>query len=159
MGNNINQKVKKDDTKIKKEKIEYKEKNRYKYNILFIGESGIGTKTSLIKRIIEGKFNEIKEDYKEKCENLIFEKDDKEIIFYLIDTSGDKEKRDLSKIYYKYADCIIMGYDVTNKNSFQEIIDYWYEQIKQLCNTNLIYLLGNKIDLNEEIKEREKEGK
>ena len=92
MGNNINQKVKKDDTKIKKEKIEYKEKNRYKYNILFIGESRIGTKTSLIKRIIEGKFIEIKEDYKEKCENLIFEKDDKEIIFYLIDTSGDKKK-------------------------------------------------------------------
>ena len=52
-----------------------------------------------------------------------------------------------------------MGYDVTNRKSFQEIVDYWYKQIKKLSNPKLIYLLGNKIDLKSNIKVEEKEGK
>ena len=52
-----------------------------------------------------------------------------------------------------------MGYDVTNRKSFQEIVDYWYKQIKELNNTKLIYLLGNKIDLKSKIKVEEKEVK
>ena len=40
-----------------------------------------------------------------------------------------------------------MGYDVTNRENFQQIIDYWYKEIKELSKTKLVYLLGNKIDL------------
>ena len=58
-------------------------KEQYKYNILFIGESDIGTKTSLIKRIIEGKFIDINYKEREKCENFIYETDNKKIILYL----------------------------------------------------------------------------
>ena len=142
--------------------IEKKESNKktiYKYNILFVGEPGIGTKTSLIQRLIQGKFFKIEEGHKEKCGHLVFESGDKEILLYLIDTSGDEEKLDLYKIYYKNADCVILGYDVTDKDSFQEVIDYWYDEIKQLCNTNLIYLLGNKIDLDNKIQVRDEEAK
>ena len=138
--------------------IEKKKKPIYKYNILFVGESGIGTKTSLIKRIKEGKFIEVNE-HKEVKEHLIFEKEDKNIMLYLIDTNSTKGDKNTSKNYFKNADCIIMGYDVTNKKSLQEIIDYWYKQAKVLSKTNLIYLLGNKIDLQGDVKTREKEGK
>ena len=65
-------------------------------------------------------------------QNLIYFKNNKENILHLIDTSGKKEKRNLSNVYYKNADCIIMGYDVTNKQSFKEIEDYWFNQIKEL---------------------------
>ena len=84
-------------------------------------------------------------------QQLIYEKKNKEIILYLIDTHCEKEKRDSCNIYYKNADCIIMGYDVTNMQSFDEIELYWFNQIKENSKTNLIYLLGNKIDLNFEI--------
>ena len=141
------------------EKVESNKKDIYKYNILFIGENGVGTKTSLIKRIIEGKFIKIKKDNKEKCENLILEKDNKQIILYLIDTNGNKDKRDLCKIYYKKVDYVIMGYDCTNKETFQEIINYWYNQIKEFVNADHIYLLGNKYDLHNSIVITEKEGK
>ena len=90
---------------LKKDKnTENKDKDRYKFNILFIGESGIGAKTSLIKRIIEGKFIELKEQEKryEKCENLFFEKKDKKIILYLIDTNGKKERRNFVNDYHEY---------------------------------------------------------
>ena len=75
---------------IKSEKINNNQtKEIYKYNILFVGEPGIGTKTSLIKRIKEGKFiNNIEKNqvYKEK---IIYEKDDKKIMIYLIDTNSE----------------------------------------------------------------------
>ena len=138
-----------------------KDKDRYKFNILFIGESDIGAKTSLIKRLIEGKFIELKEQEKryEKCEYLFFEKEDKKIILYLIDTNGKKERRNFVNDYFQNADCIIIGYDVTNKQSFQEAIDYWYKKVQELSKTNLIYLLGNKIDLQGDIKVKEEEAK
>ena len=130
--------------------IEKKEKIPYKYNILFIGDSRVGTKTSLIKRIIEGKFIEITDEYKENCETLVFEKEDKKIILYLIDTI-DNEREDIIKKYFKFADCIIMGYDVTNEESFQNIVNYWFNKIKYSFNQKLKILLGNKIDLKNNI--------
>ena len=137
-----------------KKEIRY-EKKIYKFNILFIGETGIGTKTSLIKKIMGEELIDNNETKKEICYNFIYEKDNNEILLYLIDTNGDNEKRNLYNAYYKNADCIIMGYDVTNNQSFEEIENYWFKKIKEESKTNLIYLLGNKIDLkvNEEIEE------
>ena len=175
MGNKHINKIKKDKIKKdeKKEKIvknETIQKAIYKYNILFVGEAGIGTKTSLIKRIKVGKFIESTGDNKEINQKLIYEKDNKEIIFYLIDTNTEKEKSYLNETnvdkiknnpflydYYKNADCIIMGYDVTNKQSFEEIKSFWYNKIKEKTKTNLIYLLGNKIDLKDNIDINENE--
>ena len=159
--NNIENKITENlDEKDKTQENEKKEKPIYKYNILFVGESRIGTKTSLIKRIIKGKFIQVDEYAKiEKYNHLIFEKEDKNILLNLIDTDSDKENNNTSKDYFKNADYIIMGYDVTNKRSLQEIIDYWYEQSKELSKADLIYLLGNKIDLQGNKKSREKEGK
>ena len=46
------------------------------------------------------------------------------------------------------ADGAFIVYDITNENSFQEI-EYWHEQIKLSSNDDIIiYLLGNKKDLN-----------
>ena len=118
------------------EKLDNKDKNKYKYNILFIGSSKIGTKTSLIKRIKDGKFIEIHEN-EDISEHFIIEKDDKIIILYLIDT------KKLDNDYYKNADCIVMGYDVTNKKSFQELIDYW-DKFKRISKKRFINLLISK---------------
>ena len=52
-----------------------------------------------------------------------------------------------------------MGYDMTNRESFPEIIDYCYKEIKELSNTKLIFLLGNKINLKKKIIVNEKDGK
>ena len=45
------------------------------------------------------------------------------------------------------ADGAFIVYDITNESSF-ETIEYWYEQIKLSSNDDIIiYLLGNKKDL------------
>ena len=52
-----------------------------------------------------------------------------------------------------------MGYDVTNKQSFEEIKSFWFNKIEEKTKANLIYLLGNKIDLKDNIEVNENEVK
>ena len=52
-----------------------------------------------------------------------------------------------------------MGYDATNKQSFEEIKTIFNEKIKDKISTNLIYLLANKIDLQNQIVVPQYEGK
>ena len=151
--------------------VNIQEKCICKYYIKFVGSSGIGTKTSLIKRIKENKFVNITEDNKSNYEKIIYKKNNKEFILYLIDSeavendksdiNSDKEKKIIKYVSYGFsdADCIVMGYDVTNKKSFEEIQEYYNKKIKEQNTINLIYLLGNKSDLNQNIEVKEEEGK
>ena len=50
-----------------------------------------------------------------------------------------------------------MGYDMTNKISFEEIKSFWFNKIKEKKKTNLIYLLGNKKDLRNKFEVKENE--
>ena len=173
MGNqHTNRRHNKKHLNIKEKKITIqKEKNIYKYNIVFVGETRIGTKTSLIQRIKQGKYFKVTGEHKEISEKIIYSTDDNKILLYLIDTNGEREKlkmkgingeeekRDLATRYYKNADCIVMGYDVTNRQSFEEMKTFWYKNIKEKTETDLIYLLGNKIDLKNKIEVTENEGR
>lgn len=40
-----------------------------------------------------------------------------------------------------------MGYDVTNKESFEDVKNFWYPKSKGLSGSDIKYLLENKIDL------------
>ena len=66
--------TKKENIQVKKIIKENKTKILFKYNILFVGETKIGTKTSLIKRLKEDKFIENIEDKKEIREQIFYEK-------------------------------------------------------------------------------------
>ena len=59
---------------------------------------------------------------------------------------------------YKYAQAVIFVYDITNKNSFVDIKDKWYEKVKEFAHDNCIFaVVGNKMDLveNEEVSKEE----
>ena len=65
--------------------------------------------------------------------------------FYIIDLFNSRSRK-ISHL--RNADGAFIVYDITNESSF-ETIEYWYEQIKLSSNDDIIiYLLGNKIDLN-----------
>ena len=69
-----------------------------------------------------------------------------ELILYLWDSIGQEKYRTLSHIYLRNSDCIVLGYDITRRETFIEL-DYWYKTIKEYSSCNLIYLIGNKVDL------------
>ena len=119
------------------------------YKIIFLGDSGVGSKTSFIKVMVEGVFNPNDKlttnasYYRKK----IYSKNRKSFKLDIWDTVGQERFRNLNKLFYFNADCIILGYDITRKESFENIKSYWYPTSKKLSGVNLFYLIGNKSDL------------
>ena len=66
----------------------------------------------------------------------------------MVDTAGQEKFRALIGSYYQGADCCLLVYDITSKESFLEIKDYYSQMLKEKCDENIkVILLGNKSDL------------
>ena len=130
------------------------------YKIVVIGDINVG-KTSILSRFRYGSFEPaymptLGIDFFSK--NLFLE--DKTIRLILWDTAGQERFRSLIPSYLKNADCIIIVYDITNKESFYSL-NHWLKSAKENTIEGTIFVIcGNKIDLkdkrvinNEEINE------
>jgi Ras-related protein Rab-6A len=119
------------------------------YKIVIIGDIGVG-KTSILSRFRYGSFEPeymptLGIDFFTK--NLFFE--DKTIRLILWDTAGQERFRSLIPSYLKNADCIIIVFDLTNKESFTSL-NKWLSDAKNNASEGTIYVLcGNKSDLKE----------
>ena len=72
----------------------------------------------------------------------------KSIKFDIWDTAGQEKYRALTKIFYKDASIAILVYDITRKESFDELKSYWHNQIKDYAPKNtIVAIAANKSDL------------
>lgn len=70
--------------------------------------------------------------------------------FLIWDTAGQEKYRSFSAIYYKDACIAILVYDITKKETFNEIKKYWFPTVKENSPENIqIVICGNKNDLYE----------
>ena len=126
--------------------------------IVLIGESGVG-KTSIINQYVEETFKEDQltsagASFSTKKIEL---KNGNIGTLEIWDTAGQEKFRSLTQLFYKEASAAILVYDITRKNSFDEIKNYWIKQVKEKSPNNVIIaLVANKIDLfeNEEVEEK-----
>ena len=130
--------------------------------VVLLGEVGVG-KTCIISRFVNNMFDDgvisnITASFSKK--NMKFDAfGGKEIQYDLWDTAGQEKFRSITKTLYRDAQVIIFVYDITVKESFNEIRDYWYVQVKENCVKNIILgLVGNKCDLFEKEEVTEEEG-
>ena len=129
--------------------------------VVLLGESGVG-KTCIIARFINNTFEDnimstTGASYAGKT-LAIEEFGGKSIKFEIWDTAGQEKYRALTKIFYKDAQVAILVYDITRKESFEELKNYWYNQIKQCASPNIVIgIAANKCDLydNEQVSEDE----
>ena len=95
------------------------------YKIILIGDADVG-KSSIISKIM----NE-----KRSADKLLFKKEiqiNNEIIsFEILDTAGQEKFRAFSSLFYKNSKIVILCFDITSKSSFQNLKDYWYNQVKK----------------------------
>ena len=76
-----------------------------------------------------------------------------------MDTGGRGHFDSQNRLYYRRADCCLLIYDITNKESFNDIKNFYIKEIKDNCIKDIIViLLGNKSDLKNERKISTKEG-
>jgi small GTP-binding protein len=142
------------------------ENENIKYKITLLGDSTVG-KTSIFRKLFTSKFREgtlstvgievktIKFEDVEVNTNGNNEKKCFEIAIY--DTSGQERFRSIPRNYIRGSDAIILIYDITNRQSFENI-GIWLKSISDIssnnnCNSLLVMLLGNKLDIAEEAPE------
>jgi Ras-related protein Rab-1A len=119
----------------------------YLIKCLIIGDSGTG-KSSLMVRFADEIFNSkyistIGVDFKIKT----IQYSNKNIKFQIWDTAGQERFRNITSSYYRGAHAIIVCYDITDKQTFNNIIK-WLEEIEKYTNSKpLLILCGTKLDL------------
>jgi len=127
--------------------------------IVLIGEASVG-KTSIIYQFIDKIFQEDLQSTiggtfnskSIKCNN------NKTLNLEIWDTAGQERYRCVTKMFYKEADVAILVYDITSKSSFEELKNYWVEQVLEASPKNImLVIVANKSDLidNEQVDEEE----
>ena len=129
------------------------------FKVVLVGESGVG-KSSIITQFIDQTFQEDQQSttggtFSAKtviCDNS------KVLKFEIWDTAGQERYRALTKMFYKDANAAVLVFDITRKDSFDELKSYWAQQIKESSPPNIILAVAaNKSDLidKEVVKEEE----
>ena len=66
------------------------------------------------------------------------------------DTAGQESFRSITRIFYKGSHAVILVYDITSQISFENARD-WKKEIENNADRDvLVYLVGNRADLEEE---------
>ena len=120
-----------------------------KCQLLIIGDAIVG-KTSILSRFENNSFNP---NYLATVGLDFFKKeviiDNKKIRIKIWDTAGQERYKSLTKGFFRNAQGIIIVFDVTNKESFDNL-QYWIQSIlnniSDIGNIPVI-IIGNKIDL------------
>ena len=100
--------------------------------VVFIGESGAG-KTNIINRYTSDTFSSVLASTPGAsftAKTILIKDYNNPIKFEIWDTAGEKKYRDLAKVFLKNASAVILVYNITRKDSFEELKNYWIKEIK-----------------------------
>ena len=128
--------------------------------LVFVGDTEVG-KSCLITRFIKGVFEtNLKETTKANYVSKTIEIPEigESITFDIWDTNGREKFKSMARIFYKGAKMAILVYDTTRKESYDNIKNWWYKDIKEHGDPDIVIgIAGNKSDRydDEEVSEQE----
>ena len=129
--------------------------------VVLLGEAGVG-KTSIISRYVSNTFSEVLmsttgASFATKKVEL---DDEHKIKFQIWDTAGQERFRSLAKIFYQNAAVAVLVYDITRRDSFEKLKEFWIKELKENAPSDIILAIAaNKSDLYENEVVSLKEGK
>jgi len=116
--------------------------------VVILGEPGVG-KTSIISRYVTNQFFPVVisttgASYSTK---LLKIDNDNKIKFQIWDTAGQERFRSLAKIFYQNAVAVILVYDITVRETFEQLKEYWIKEIEENAPADIILAIAaNKSD-------------
>lgn len=119
----------------------------YLLKIVIVGDSGVG-KTNLLSRFTRDYFQE---DTRNTIGVDFFamdlKVDNKSVKAQFWDTAGQEKYKAIASAYYKNAQGAIIVYDITRRETFDNV-DSWLSELRQFGDPNItLMILGNKTDL------------
>ena len=129
--------------------------------VVLLGEAGVG-KTSIISRYVSNTFSEVLmsttgASFATKKVEL---DDEHKIKFQIWDTAGQERFRSLAKIFYQNAAVAVLVYDITRRDSFEKLKEFWIKELQENAPSDIILAIAaNKSDLYENEVVSLKEGK
>ncbi|MFX0040272.1 MAG: GTP-binding protein [Promethearchaeota archaeon] len=122
----------------------------YRFKFIVIGDHEVG-KTSILKRFVEGRFLA---DYRTTIGlNVLshnFEFFGNEISLFLWDIGAQEYFKRYRKAYYKGAQAAFIVFDLTNKDSFYNVMN-WFNELNEFKEHEIsVVIVGNKRDLKQE---------
>jgi len=126
--------------------IDSQEAHKYLFRICLLGDAAVG-KTSLLTRFCDDSFKEnynntIGVDFRMvtlKFKNIISK-------LHIWDTAGQERFRSLALNYLNNSHGFIFVYDITNKQSFNNVINWINLAFEKNKNSIVNFLVGNKTD-------------
>lgn len=129
--------------------------------VILLGEFGVG-KTSIFRRFSQGTFVDTSgmdwsqyrestlglDNYSKKFECITDTNEIKTISLRLFDTGGLERIGSISNSYYKFSEAVLLVFARNNIDSFNCLTQHLLEVLSLAENAKL-YLVSNKIDLNE----------
>jgi len=117
------------------------------FKVILVGESGVG-KTSFVVRFTESKFQNVYEStVGVDCKKVAVNVGDTSVDLHIWDTAGQERFKSIVNRFFRGAHGAIVMYDVTKKESFDEV-HWWLKETREHITGIPIFLVGNKTDDN-----------
>ena len=121
--------------------------NQLTFKFILVGDSGVG-KTSMCKMFCESVF----EENQTQTIGLEFARRFVDIRGTSIkiqfwDTAGQERFRSITKSYFRSAAAVFVVYDVTNRNTFNSVVDWINDAVNLSPPKSVKVMVGNKTDL------------
>ena len=144
----------------KKYKIEYLgerlDRNFKTKKVIIIGLNCVG-KTTISFHLLKGEFINCAPTISLDLANYQMKVNDEIIQIQFWDTCGNEEFVEQTPNLFNDTFLAIIVYAINNKRSFEDV-GTWYNILREKCLGSLVYLIGNKCDLEEERKIQKYEG-
>ncbi|EDM12403.1 ras homolog gene family, member D (predicted), isoform CRA_a [Rattus norvegicus] len=114
--------------------------------VVLVGDGGCG-KTSLMMVFANGAFPESYNPTVFERYNATLQMKGKPVRLQIWDTAGQDDYDRLRPLFYPDANVLLLCFDVTNPNSFDNVSNRWYPEVTHFCKGVPIIVVGCKIDL------------
>ncbi len=128
------------------------------FKVVLVGDSFVG-KTNIMSKYLKNEFHEdSKATVGVEFGSRQFNIEGHVIKAQIWDTAGQERYKAITSAYYKGAKGAFIVYDITRKESFDNVTK-WAEQLKAAADKNLtIIIVGNKVDLEDQRQVKTEEG-